>query len=92
MANQTKEKKAVTSPQKRELVGEVVSTAMKQTIVVKVVGFSRHPLYKKMVKRTKNFAVHNENQDIAVGDHVKIAECKPISKTKHFTLIGKVAR
>ena len=75
---------------RRELIGTVVSTAMNRTIVVEVVRLSRHPLYKKTVKRTKNFAVDADPTTVAVGDTVKIAETKPVSKTKHFQLIGKV--
>ncbi len=79
-------------PQKRELTGTVVSLATKQTGIVEDVRSSRHPLYKKMVKRTKHFAVHSDVEGIAVGDNVKIAETRPMSKTKHFRMIGKVAR
>lgn len=75
--------------QKRELTGTVVSVAMDKTIIVEVIRLSRHPLYKKTVKRTKNFAAHCEEADIAVGDHVRIAETKPMSKTKHFTFVAK---
>ncbi len=85
-------KPSVKNPQKRQLTGTVVSTGMKQTVVVEVVRFSRHPLYKKMVKRTKNFAAHNETEGIAVGDLVTIAETRPISKTKHFKVVGKATR
>ncbi len=82
----------VKNPQKRDLDGTVISIASKQTVIVEVVRSSRHPLYKKMVKRTKHFAVHNEVEGIAVGDHVRIAESRPMSKTKHFKMVGKVAR
>lgn len=93
MTNETiQANKAVRSPQRRELVGTVASTAMKNTVIVKVVRSSRHPLYKKMVKRTKNFAAHSEISDIAVGDLVTIVEIKPMSKTKHFRVVGKVTR
>lgn len=93
MANKLRQKKSVThTPQKRELVGTVISLASKQTVIVEVVRSSRHPLYKKMVKRTKHFAVHSDVEGIIVGDNVKIAEMRPMSKTKHFRMVGKVAR
>lgn len=76
--------------QKRELVGIVISTAMKNTIVVKVERLSRHPVYKKTVKRTKNFSAHNVREDIKLGDRVRIAETRPISKTKHFHVVEKM--
>ena len=78
--------------QKRELEGRVISLATKQTVIVEVVGFSRHPLYKKMIKHTKHYAVHSDVDGIAVGDYVKIAAIRPMSKTKHFGMVGKVSR
>lgn len=75
--------------QRKEFTGKVVSTKMKNTIVVEVEHQTRHPLYKKTVKRTKNFAAHYEGNEIKVGDTVTVAETKPISKTKHFIVVGK---
>lgn len=80
------------NPQERALVGTVISLSSKQTVIVEVVRSSRHPLYQKMIKRTKNFAVHSDVEGIAVGDNVKIVEMRPMSKTKHFRMIGKVSR
>lgn len=89
MKNDTKtEKKSM----KRVLNGKVVSVAMNHTIVVEVVHLHRHPLYKKMIKRTKNFAVDADPSTVAVGDNVTIEETRPISKTKHFRLIGKAEK
>ena len=75
--------------QHKEFTGKVVSIKMKNTIVVEVEHLTRHPLYKKMMKRTKNFAAHYEGNAIAVGDTVTIAETKPMSKTKHFIVVTK---
>lgn len=75
--------------QKKEFTGKVISIKMKQTVVVEVEHLSRHPLYKKTVKRTKHFAAHYEGSNVAVGDTVTIQETKPISKTKHFKVIEK---
>lgn len=80
------------APQKREFVGNVISVKPTNTIIVKVERLSRHPLYKKQVKRTKNFAAHITVTDVAVGDLVKIVECKPVSKTKRFMYVSKVTR
>ena len=75
--------------QKKEFIGKVVSIKMKHTVVVEVEHLSRHPLYKKTVKRTKHFAAHYEGDKVAVGDTVTIQETKPVSKTKHFIVVGK---
>ena len=74
----------------KEFVGKVVSLHMTKTVVVEVVHMKRHPLYKKALKRTRRFAVHNELEGIVIGDTVSIREVRPISKTKHFTLVGKI--
>lgn len=77
---------------RKEFVGIVVSAKMKNTVVVKVEHATRHPLYKKMVKRTKNFSAHVEGMEIAEGEYVRIAETKPISKTKHFIVVAKTTK
>lgn len=70
----------------RILTGKVVSTKMTKTIVVEVVRHRLHPLYKKIMKRSKRYKVHNENENVKVGDAVRIVETRPISKEKHFKL------
>jgi small subunit ribosomal protein S17 len=72
--------------------GVVISTKMKDTAIVEVLRLSRHPLYKKTMKRTKHFAAHVVGMEIHEGDLVEIQETKPISKTKHFIVIGKVTK
>ena len=71
---------------KQELVGKVVSTKNNKTITVEVVTYKRHPLYKKNVKTTKKYAVHDEENKAKVGDIVKVVSSRPLSKTKHFVL------
>jgi small subunit ribosomal protein S17 len=71
---------------KQELVGKVVSDVCDKTITIEVVTYKKHPLYKKNVKTTKKYAVHDETNKAKVGDVVKIVATKPISKTKHFYL------
>ncbi len=75
---------------KRELRGKVVSAKIASSIVVAVVRTHRHPIYKKAIRRTHRFLVHNTISGIAVGDFVRIAESKPISRRKHFIVIEKV--
>jgi small subunit ribosomal protein S17 len=69
-------------------IGTVVSDKMDKTLIVKVERTFKHPLYKKYIKRDKNFAVHDENNEAKVGDRVKIEEYRPVSKTKRWRLIG----
>ncbi len=71
---------------KKTLQGVVVSTAMTDTAKVAVSRYVKHPKYKKFMKKVKNFLVHDAGNTVKVGDKVTIEECKPISKTKHFTL------
>jgi small subunit ribosomal protein S17 len=78
--------------QGRSLVGEVVSAKSEKTVIVSVTNMTRHPLYRKAVRKTKRYAVHNEIAGIAVGDNVKIMETKPISKTKHFMVTEKMIK
>ena len=73
-------------------VGVVVSDKMDKTCVVSVVSNVKHPLYKKVVKITKKFKVHDENNDCHIGDTVEIMETRPISKTTHFRLLRIVER
>lgn len=66
--------------------GRVVSEAMDKTIVVAVERLVEHPIYKKRVRQTKKFHAHDENNEAHVGDTVRIAETRPISKTKSWRL------
>jgi small subunit ribosomal protein S17 len=76
----------------RTITGIVKSIKMNKTVIVAVTTMTRHPLYKKAVKHTSRFAVHNEGHDIAVGDSVRILQTRPISKTKHYKIIEKVGK
>ena len=73
-------------------IGVVVSDKMDKTCVVSVVSNVKHPLYKKVVKVTKKFKVHDENNECKIGDTVEIMETRPISKTTHFRLLRIVER
>lgn len=72
---------------KRILQGVVVSDKSDKTIVVKVERRFTHPLFKKTVRRSKNYKAHDEKNVCKEGDVVKIEECAPISKHKRWTVI-----
>lgn len=69
--------------------GVVVSTKMKDTIIVEVESYKKHPKYEKFIKKTKKFSVHDDGNTSKEGDKVEIKEVKPISKTKKFILVKK---
>ena len=70
------------------LSGTVVSTKMKDTIVVSVERYEKHPKYGKYIKRHKKFKAHDAGNTAKVGEKVQIVETRPISKDKHFKLIS----
>ena len=70
---------------KRSLSGIIVS-AHSKTIVVEVTRRVRHKLYKKIIKRTKRYHAHDENNELKIGDKVTIQECRPISKIKSWMI------
>lgn len=73
-------------------VGRVVSDKMDKTIVVAVEDSVKHPLYKKVVKRTIKFKAHDENNEAGVGDRVKIMETRPLSKEKRWRLVSIIEK
>ena len=77
---------------KNEKVGPVVSTKMQKTIVVQVSRRVPHPLYKRIVTKHKKFYAHDEENSARVGDIVRIIECRPLSKLKHWRLAEVVRR
>ena len=70
-----------------DLVGKVVSDKADNTITVLVETYKNHPLYKKRVKYSKKYTAHDEKNEAKVGDKVRIAETRPLSKTKRFRLV-----
>lgn len=68
-------------------IGKVVSDKMDKTIVVATESLVAHPLYKKQIKVTKKFKVHDENNQCKTGDTVKIMETRPLSKDKRWRLV-----
>jgi len=71
---------------RKERVGVVVSDCQEKTIVVEVTRRVPHKLYKKVIKRKKRYAVHDENNTAKVGDDVRIVETRPLSKRKRWRL------
>ena len=65
-------------------VGKVVSNKMDKTVVVAIQDNVRHPLYKKIIKRTVKLKAHDENNDCNIGDTVKVMETRPLSKDKRW--------
>ena len=68
-------------------VGKVVSNKMDKTIVVAVEDHVKHPLYKKIVKKTYKLKAHDENNECKIGDTVKVMETRPLSKDKRWRLV-----
>lgn len=73
----------------RVLRGTVVASKMKDTCTVAVERYVKHPKYKKYLRRTKKFLVHDAGNTAQVGDVVEIKEVRPISKRKTFALVTK---
>jgi small subunit ribosomal protein S17 len=74
------------SAQKKTLVGRVVSDKMDKTVVVGVDRLYRHRLYKKVVKSTKKYKAHDEENACGMGDIVRIVESRPISRDKRWVV------
>jgi small subunit ribosomal protein S17 len=77
---------------RKVLLGEVVSNRMQKTITVRVERRLRHPIYERVVKRSKKFHAHDENNQCQIGDQVRIIETRPLSKTKRWRLLEIVRR
>jgi len=73
-------------------VGKVVSDKMDKTIVVSVVDNVKHPLYKKIIKRTFKLKAHDENYVCGIGDKVRVMETRPISKEKRWRLVDIIEK
>lgn len=72
--------------------GTVVSDKMDKTVVVQVNRTTRHPLYRKVLRRSSRFKAHDEADECKVGDRVLIAECRPLSKEKSWRVVEVVRR
>ena len=77
---------------RKERVGMVVSDRPDKTVTVSVETMVRHPLYKKRIRRSKRFMVHDERNEARVGDTVRIIETRPLSARKRWRLANIVSR
>jgi small subunit ribosomal protein S17 len=73
-------------------IGKVVSNKMDKTIVVAIETSVRHPLYGKIMKKTYKLKAHDENNECAIGDRVKVMETRPLSKDKRWRLVEVVEK
>ena len=76
----------------RSVQSKVVSDKMEKSFVVAIERKVKHPLYGKFIRRTTKLHVHDENNEAKVGDTVEIRECRPLSKTKSWTLVRVVEK
>jgi small subunit ribosomal protein S17 len=92
MATQETTQTPAAASRRNEKVGNVVSTKMQKTIVVEVEMRKAHPKYKRIIKSSKKFYAHDEQNSARVGDVVRIRETRPLSKLKRWTLEEIVRR
>ena len=71
----------------KSITAKVVKTAMNKSAVVSVERLVKHPVNGKYIKRSTKYHIHDENNQCNVGDTIKIKQCRPISKTKTWTLV-----
>jgi small subunit ribosomal protein S17 len=81
-----------TGGRRKQLIGDVVSTKMQKTIVVEVKRQKAHPMYRRVVKSSKKFYAHDEQNTCQVGDVVRIEETRPLSKLKRWQLKDVIRR
>lgn len=72
---------------KKILTGEVIGNKMQKTIIVRVIRHTTHPLYKRVIVKSRKYKVHDEKNEAKVGDRVDIIETRPISKEKCWRLL-----
>ena len=77
---------------RKSRIGTVTSDKMDKTIVVSVVEQVRHPLYKKIIKRTYKLKAHDENNECKPGDKVRVMETRPLTKDKRWRLVNIIEK
>ena len=77
---------------RRTVVGTVASAKMQKTVVVTVERQINHPLYKRVVRRSKNFLAHDEKNECRAGDTVRIEETRPLSSRKRWRVVEIIAK
>ncbi len=88
----TQQATSVNRTARKTRIGLVVSDKMEKTVVVSIERRVQHPVYGKMVRRTKRLKAHDENNDAKTGDTVRIMETRPMSKDKRWRLVEIVER
>ncbi|MFW5789960.1 MAG: 30S ribosomal protein S17 [Halanaerobiaceae bacterium] len=73
--------------ERKERIGFVVSNKMDKTVTVTIERRKQHPMYKRVIKRSKKYKAHDENNECNEGDKVKIVETRPLSKTKRWRVV-----
>ena len=81
-----------TTKAQRTVVGRVVSNKMDKTVSVAIERLIRHPVYGKYIRRTSKVLAHDAGNECREGDKVAIAECRPVSKNKSWTVVDVVER
>ena len=76
----------------KEKVGIVISNKMEKTIVVNVESRYSHPMYSKIMVKTKKYLAHDENQECNIGDQVLVKESRPLSKRKRWILVKIISK
>ena len=77
---------------RKTAIGRVVSDKMDKTVVVLIEDSVKHPLYGKVVKRSRKLKAHDENNEARIGDRVKVMETRPLSKDKRHRLVEIVEK
>lgn len=86
------EQQAVERGIRKVRTGRVVSDVMDKTVIVEVLDAAQHPTYGKIVRRNNRLKAHDEANEAGVGDTVRIAETRPLSKTKHWQVVEIVEK
>ena len=77
---------------RKTAIGRVISDKMDKTVVVLIEDSVKHPLYGKVVKRSRKLKAHDENNEAKIGDRVKVMETRPLSKDKRYRLVEIVEK
>ena len=89
---ETQNAQAVNRASRKTRTGIVVSDKMEKTVVVSIERRVQHPVYGKMVRRTKRLKAHDENNDASEGDVVRVIESRPLSRMKRWALVDVLER
>jgi small subunit ribosomal protein S17 len=76
----------------KEKIGIVISNKMDKTIVVNIETHYSHPIYSKIIVKTKRYLAHDENKECCIGDKVLIKNSRPLSKKKHWVLVKIISK